>query len=56
MDAAALRMRIQSTLDPNADVRGRAEIDLKYVSATTPLCHVQRIYNTSNADLFLLVR
>lgn len=31
MDVAALRDRIQSTLDANADTRRQAEIDLKYV-------------------------
>lgn len=31
MDVAALRDRIQSTLDPNADIRRQAELDLKYV-------------------------
>lgn len=31
MDVAALRDRIQSTLDPNADNRRQAELDLKYV-------------------------
>lgn len=31
MDVTALRDRIQSTLDPNADNRRQAEIDLKYV-------------------------
>ncbi|EYE95662.1 putative nonsense-mediated mRNA decay protein (Nmd5) [Aspergillus ruber CBS 135680] len=30
MDVAALRDRIQSTLDPNADSRRQAELDLKY--------------------------
>lgn len=31
MDVAALRDRIQSTLDVNADNRRQAELDLKYV-------------------------
>ena len=31
MDVTALRDRIQSTLDPNADNRRQAELDLKYV-------------------------
>jgi hypothetical protein len=31
MDVAALRDRIQSTLDANADIRRQAELDLKYV-------------------------
>lgn len=31
MDVAALRDRIQSTLDANADNRRQAELDLKYV-------------------------
>ncbi|KAI9861983.1 MAG: hypothetical protein M1813_005054 [Trichoglossum hirsutum] len=30
MDVGALRNRIQSTLDPNADIRRQAELDLKY--------------------------
>ncbi|KAI9769954.1 MAG: hypothetical protein M1840_003664 [Geoglossum simile] len=30
MDVGALRNRIQSTLDPNADIRRQAEVDLKY--------------------------
>jgi hypothetical protein len=30
MDVAALRNRIQSTLDANADIRRQAELDLKY--------------------------
>lgn len=37
MDVAALRDRIQATLDSNADTRRQAEIDLKYVRfATSP--------------------
>ena len=32
MDVAALRDRIQSTLDSNVELRRRAERDLKYVS------------------------
>ena len=32
MDVGVLRDRIQSTLDPNADVRRQAELDLKFVS------------------------
>lgn len=31
MDVEGLRNRIQSTLDPNADTRRRAELELKYV-------------------------
>lgn len=31
MEVAALRDRIQSTLDTNADNRRQAEVDLKYV-------------------------
>lgn len=31
MDVAALRDRIQCTLDANADTRRQAELDLKYV-------------------------
>ena len=31
MDVTALRDRIQSTLDANADIRRQAELDLKYV-------------------------
>ena len=31
MDVGGLRSRIQSTLDPIADVRRQAELDLKYV-------------------------
>lgn len=31
MEAAALRDRIRSTLDTNADIRRQAELDLKYV-------------------------
>lgn len=31
MDINALRDRIQRTLDPNADTRRQAELDLKYV-------------------------
>lgn len=31
MDVNALRDRIQSTLDANADTRRQAELDLKYV-------------------------
>ena len=34
MDAALLRGRIQSTVDPNADVRRQAELDLKFVSSS----------------------
>lgn len=33
MDVTALRDRIQSTLDANADIRRQAELDLKYVCA-----------------------
>lgn len=32
MDVAVLRGRIVATLDPDADVRRRAELDLKTVS------------------------
>ena len=32
MDVGVLRNRIQSTLDPNADIRRQAELDLRYVS------------------------
>ena len=31
MDVSLLRNRIQSTVDPNADARRQAELDLKYV-------------------------
>lgn len=31
MDVGGLRIRIQSTIDPNADIRRQAELDLKYV-------------------------
>jgi hypothetical protein len=31
MDVGGLRIRIQSTLDPIADIRRQAELDLKYV-------------------------
>lgn len=31
MDVAVLRNRIQSTLDPNADIRRQVELDLRYV-------------------------
>lgn len=31
MDVEGLRNRIQSTLDPNADTRRQAELELKYV-------------------------
>lgn len=31
MDVGVLRNRIQSTLDPNADIRRQAELDLRYV-------------------------
>jgi hypothetical protein len=36
MDAAALRNRIQATLETNADARRQAELDLRNVHATTP--------------------
>ena len=36
MDVAVLRNRIQSTIDPNADARRQAELDLKYVIAEVP--------------------
>lgn len=32
MDVAILRSRIESTVDPNADARRQAELDLRYVS------------------------
>lgn len=32
MDVTLLRNRIQSTVDPNADLRRQAELDLRYVS------------------------
>lgn len=35
MDVAVLRGRIASTLDPDADTRRRAELDLKAVSIPT---------------------
>ncbi len=31
MNVDLLRSRIQSTVDPNADLRRQAELDLKYV-------------------------
>ena len=34
MDVGALRDRIKSTLDNNADTRRQAELDLKFVSDT----------------------
>ena len=34
MDVGALRDRIKSTLDSNADTRRQAELDLKFVSGT----------------------
>ena len=34
MDVGVVRNRIQSTLDPNADIRRQAELDLKYVRTT----------------------
>lgn len=33
MDITLLRSRIQSTVDPNADARRQAELDLRYVSS-----------------------
>ncbi len=33
MDVAGLRDRIHATLNPNADIRRQAELDLKYVRA-----------------------
>lgn len=33
MDVTLLRSRIQSTVDPNADARRQAELDLRYVSS-----------------------
>jgi hypothetical protein len=36
MDPADLRIRIESTLDPNAAIRQQAELDLKYVRAPAP--------------------
>lgn len=38
MDVSLLRNRIQSTVDPNADTRRQAELDLKYVRGPLPLC------------------
>ena len=35
MDGAALRGRIQATLDPNAAIRQQAELDLKHVRRQT---------------------
>ena len=32
MDVGVLRDRIRTTLDPNADARRQAELDLRYVS------------------------
>ena len=37
MDVTLLRNRIQSTVDPNADARRQAELDLRYVSSLTLL-------------------
>lgn len=37
MDVAVLRNCIQSTLDPNADARRQAELDLKYVCTKASL-------------------
>lgn len=36
MDVGGLRSCIQSTIDPNADVRRQAELDLKFVRAYCP--------------------
>ena len=36
MDVGGLRSCIQSTIDPNADVRRQAELDLKFVRASCP--------------------
>ena len=33
MDVVLLRNRIQSTVDPNADLRRQAELDLRYVGS-----------------------
>ena len=35
MDVNALRICIQSTVDPNADIRRQAELDLRYVCVRT---------------------
>ena len=35
MDISVLRDRIKATLDPDANVRRQAELDLKYVSVTS---------------------
>ena len=43
MDVSVLRDRIQSTLDPNADRRRQAELDLKYVSRCPRLAGRARI-------------
>ena len=42
MDVTLLRNRIQSTVDPNADVRRQAELDLRYVSFLVLLLLLER--------------
>lgn len=41
MDVGVLRDRIRTTLDPNADARRQAELDLRYVRLLNilPLTH-----------------
>ena len=54
MEVGALRERIEATLQPQADVRLQAELDLKYVSLTgygTRLLWIHR-----SADLVLTSR
>lgn len=53
MDVEGLRNRIQSTLDPNADIRRQAELDLKYVcsqSAVRNLCQYSLLISFSKAE------
>jgi hypothetical protein len=56
--AAHLRDRIASTLDPNADVRRQAELDLKYVISPSDLMFNQNLNVVrrpkSNRDLLML--
>ena len=56
MDVTLLRNRIQSTVDPNADMRRQAELDLRYVSFLVLLLLERANKNTSRLKNNLALR
>lgn len=50
MDIGLLSNRIQSTVDPNADVRRQAELDLRYVSSSAIESHKRGLTLCAQAE------